>query len=113
MRRNDEVRGGGKSVPVRCYLLDRPLVEEYLPADSVFCHLPLRALGPVPQISGLNNVLLEWPRDLPLVVVVRGRGRREVATRQYLAGICEDLRSPPLEFPVPGRGKTPDERLAC
>lgn len=93
--------------------MQRLLVDGYLPADSVFCHLPIRALGPVPQIPGLNNVLLERPRDLPLVVIVCGRGRREVATRQHLAGICEDLRSPPLELPVLGRGKASDERLTC
>lgn len=76
-------------------------------------HVPSRTLGSIPQIPGLDDILLERSGDLPLVVVECGRRRRDGAARENLPGVCENLRSPPLELSVIGRRKSTNEWLAC
>lgn len=114
VRRNDKVGGGGEGVPIECYFSVMPLrAPSYSPADSVFLHLPIRTRGSVPEIPGLNDVLLERSRNLPLVVVVCGRRRRNITARQHLASVCENLGSPPLELSILGWGNAANEGLAC
>lgn len=79
----------------------------------MFLHLPIRTRGSVPEIPGLDDVLLERPRHLPLVVVVCGWRRRDVAAGQNLASVRENLRTPPLELSVLGGWNATDEGLAC
>lgn len=92
---------------------NRHVIRGYSPTNSVFRHFPIRTLGPVPQIPRLDNVLFERSRDLPLVVVVCRRRRRDMTARQHLSSICEDLGSPPLELSVLGRGNATDKGFAC
>lgn len=84
----------------------------YSPADAVFRHFPVRACGSVPEIPGLDNILLERTGNLPLVVVVRRWGRGDVTTRQHLSGVCENLGSPPLQLSILGGWDATDEWLA-
>lgn len=85
----------------------------HLPANSVFLHLPFRTFGPIPEIPGFDNVLLERSGNLPLVVIMCGRRGGDVAARQHLSRVGEDLGSPPLELSVLGRREATNKRLAC
>lgn len=78
----------------------------HLPADSMLCHSPICTVRSVPQIPGFNNVLPEGPGDFPLAIVVCGRRRRDRTPWQYLSGVCEYFRSPPLHLSVFIRRKT-------
>lgn len=75
-------------------------------------HLPVCALRTIPEVSRLDDVLLQWARDLPLVVVVCWRRRGDGSTGEDFAGVCEDLGSPPLQLAIFGWGNAADEWLA-
>lgn len=85
---------------------------DYSPADSVLGHVPSRTLGPIPQIPGLDDILLQRSRNLPLVVVECGRGRRDGTAGEDLSGVRENLGSPPLQLSVICRRKSANEWLA-
>lgn len=79
----------------------------------MFRHIPIRTLRSIPQVSRLDNILLQRSGDLPLVVIVCGWRRRNVSTGQNFSSVCEDLRSPPFHLSIFGRWNAANKRLAC
>lgn len=116
VRRNNKIRGGSERVPFNIQSAGNTLGiwvrQGCLPANPVFRHLPIRTGRSIPEIPGLNNILLQRTRNFPLVVVECRGWRRKISAWHHFASVRENLRSPPLELSICSRGKTTDEWLA-